>query len=194
MWRHAMSRSLLTLMLLSFAAMPHAGAAPASVTVAAAPSYIAQLLPAARLAGQGEYRWLMLSIYSAQLWVGAAGYRSESEAAPFLLELRYARDLEGRRIAQASAEQMEHVGAGTAAQRLAWKERMAAIFPDVRRNDTLAGLYTPGQGVSFYLNGAPLTEVLDPAFAQAFFAIWLSPRTSAGALRTALLRDAAPLP
>lgn len=159
----------------------------------AAPDYIAQALPGARLAGQGEYRWMLLSIYSAQLWVGPAGYRPQApDAAGFVLELRYARDLDGRRIAQASAEQIAHVGAGTEAQRQAWLEWMRRAFPDVRAGDTLAGLYAPGQGARFYLNGKVLAELPDPGFAQAFFAIWLSPRSSAAGLRTALLRDAAP--
>ncbi|MFA9218000.1 MAG: chalcone isomerase family protein [Sphingomonadaceae bacterium] len=159
------------------------------------PEYVARALPGARLAGQGEFRWLLLSIYHAQLWVGPAGYRSQApDGAPYLLELRYARDLEGKRIAQASVEQMAHVGVGSSAQRQAWLERMRSAFPDVRRNDTLAGLYLPGQGVRFYLNGALLVEFADAEFAQAFFAIWLSPRTSASALRSALLQDAAAPP
>jgi hypothetical protein len=168
---------------------------PAGAQDGAAPEYITQALPGARLAGQGEYRWLLLPIYHAQLWVGAGGYRPQApEAAPLVLVLRYARDLNGRRIAAASADQMAHIGAGSAGQRQAWLERMRTIFPDVRSGDTLAGLYTPGQGARFYLNGKPLADWPDADFARAFFAIWLSPRTSAAGLRSALLQDAAAAP
>lgn len=185
-------RRLRAMLLAALLAAPLACAEPGTMA-SPVPGYVAQALPGARLAGQGEYRWLLLAIYSAQLWVGPAGYLPQTpDAAPFVLELRYARDLDGRRIAQASAEQMAHVGAGSEAQRKAWLEWMRRVFPDVRAGDTLAGRYTPGQGARFYLNGKVLAELPDPGFAQAFFAIWLSPDTSAAGLRAALLRDAAP--
>lgn len=155
--------------------------------------------PQTRLAGEGSFHWYGFHIYDAQLWVGQDGYRDAAPAAaPFVLELRYARPLQGSRIAQASVEQMEKIGAGSAVQRQAWLPAMRALFPDVKEGDRLAGHFTPGQGMRFYFNGAPLqnqpTALTGEPFAQAFFAIWLSPRTTAPALRAALLRNAAPLP
>jgi hypothetical protein len=176
------------------ACLPPAGAAMASAGPPA-PVAIVQGLQPLRLAGEGSYRWFGLPIYDARLWVGQQGYReSDPGAAPFVLELRYARNLQGSRIAEASAEQMEKVGAGSAEQRKVWLQTMTGLFPDVRKHDRLAGRYEPGQGVRFFLNGAPLGGQLDDEFAQAFFAIWLSPRTTAPSLRAALLRDAAPQP
>jgi len=159
------------------------------------PAWIAAALPSARLAGEGGFTWFGLSIYDAQLWVGEQGYVAEQAgAAPFVLDLRYARSLNGRKIAEASVDQMEKVGAGTAAQRQAWLKTMSGIFPDVREGTHLAGLYLTGMpgGVRFYIDGKVLADIADPAFAQAFFAIWLSPDTSAKKLRAALLADAAP--
>ena len=159
--------------------------------VSAAPEYAAQELGGARLAGQGVYTWFGLTIYAAELWVGPQGYGA---AAPFALELRYARSLSGRKIAEASADQMEKIGAGSEAQRAAWLEKMRSIFPDVRDGSRLGGVFLPGRGVRFYRDGKELALVDDPAFAQAFFGIWLDPATSAPKLRAALLRDAAPRP
>lgn len=159
------------------------------------PVAVVEGLQPLRLAGEGSYRWFGLPIYDARLWVGQQGYRdSDPGAAPFVLELRYARNLEGSRIAEASAEQMEKVGVGSAEQRKVWLQTMRGLFPDVRKHDRIAGRYVPGQGVRFYLNGAPLGGQQDADFAQAFFAIWLSPRTTAPSLRSSLLRDAAPQP
>ena len=108
---------------------------------------IAQLLPDARLAGQGEFTWFTLKIYSAQLWVGARGYRGDApDAAPFVLDLRYARALNGRKIADASAEQMQKIGAGSEAQRDAWRQTMRGIFPDVKEGQHISGAYLPGVG------------------------------------------------
>ena len=161
----------------------------------APPAHVAEELGAARLAGQGVYAWFGLRIYSAQLWVGPQGYRPAArEAAPFVLELRYTRSLGGRKIAEASAEQMEKIGAGTPAQRAAWLEQMKAIFPDVQEGSVLSGVFLPGRGARFYRDGKPLALVGDPAFALAFFGIWLDPASTAGRLREALLLDAAPKP
>ena len=89
---------------------------------------------------------------------------------------------------------MEKIGAGSEAQRAAWLEKMRSIFPDVRDGSRLGGVFLPGRGVRFYRDGKELALVDDPAFAQAFFGIWLDPATSAPKLRAALLRDAAPKP
>ncbi|MDQ1831394.1 chalcone isomerase family protein [Massilia scottii] len=154
---------------------------------AAAPAHIEENLPQARLAGKGTYTWFGLAIYEAELWVGDKGYRADL---PFVLDLRYARKLDGVKIAEASAEQMEKIGAGTAAQRARWLANMKTIFPDVKEGTRISGVFVPGGGARFYLDGKALASVPDPAFARAFFGIWLDPATSARALRAALLNDA----
>jgi hypothetical protein len=156
---------------------------------AAAPAHIEEHVPQARLAGAGTFSWFGLRIYDAQLWVGDKGYQP---GAPFVLDLRYARKLDGAKIAQASFDEMEKLGAGTAAQRAAWLARMKEIFPDVKDGTSISGVSLGVGGARFYLDGKPLATVPDPEFARAFFAIWLDPKTSARALRTALLKDAAP--
>ena len=160
---------------------------------AAAPAHIEAQLPQARVAGKGAYTWFSLKIYEAELWVGEQGYRADAPAAaPFVLDLHYARKLDGVKIAAASAEQMQKTGAGTPAQRGEWLLRMKAIFPDVKEGTHISGVYAPGGPTAFYLDGKPLATVVDPAFGPAFFGIWLSPSTSARSLRSALLKDAAP--
>lgn len=172
-----------------------AALALAPAWAAEAPPYAARELGAPRLAGQGEFTYFGLSIYNAELWVGPQGYRPAlRDAAPYALELRYARTLDGRRIAEASAAQMEKAGTGSAALRAAWLQKMLAIFPDVKEGSRLGGVFLPGEGVRFYSDGQPLATVADPAFAQAFFGIWLDTATSAPKLREALLREAAPRP
>lgn len=156
---------------------------------AAPPAPVDSVLPGARLAGHGAYTYFGLKIYDAELWVGEKGYQA---GAPFVLDLRYARKLDGRKIAEASADEMEKLGAGTPAQRKAWLARMTEIFPDVREGARISGVYLPASGTTFYLDGRVLASVPDPEFARAFFAIWFDPRTSAPKLRAGLLKDAAP--
>jgi hypothetical protein len=153
------------------------------------PTHIDAHLKQARVAGTGTYTWFGLRIYDAQLWVGDKGYADD---APFVLDLRYARKLDGVKIAEASADEMEKLGAGTSIQRTAWLARMKEVFPDVKEGTHISGVFLPGAGARFYLDGKALATVSDPEFARAFFAIWLDPNTSAKSLRTALLKDAGP--
>lgn len=155
----------------------------------AAPAHIESYLPQARQAGQGTFTYFGLKIYDAELWVGEKGYQA---GAPFVLDLRYARSLNGVKIAEASAAEMEKIKAGTAAQRKAWLARMKEVFPDVKEGSRISGVFLPSGGARFYLDGRPLASVPDPEFARAFFAIWLDPATSAQKLRVALLKNAAP--
>ena len=161
----------------------------AAGALAAAPAHVEENVSNARLAGKGSFTWFGMRIYDAELWIGEKGVQPD---APYVLELRYARKLEGSKIAEASAEQMEKIGAGTPAQRTAWLARMKEIFPNVKEGTRISGVNLPGTGVRFYLDGKVLASVPDPAFAKAFFAIWLDPNTTAKGLRTALLKDAAP--
>lgn len=182
-------------------ASPFACAASAVTTMVAADSApvlapaLARELGVARLAGQGRYTWFSLELYSIEFWVGAAGYvPSRPDAAPLALNLHYARTLSGRKIAAASVDEITRLGFGSPAQRAVWLEKMAAFLPDVRKGTHLSGLYLPGFGVRFYQGEKVLGEVADSEFGHAFFAIWLSPASSAPGLRQALLRNAAPEP
>ena len=140
----------------------------ATGTVCAAPLHIEQHVSQARSAGKGTFTWFGLRIYDAELWVGERGYQP---GAPFALELRYARKLDGVKIAEASASEMAKLNAGSAAQRAVWLARMKAIFPDVKEGTRISGVFLPEDGVRFYLDGQPLAAVPEPEFARAFFAI-----------------------
>ncbi|MGB9991536.1 chalcone isomerase family protein [Massilia sp. SM-13] len=176
-----MRRRGFLLLMLAVACGAHA-AVPAAV-----PPYIAQELPDARESGRGVFRWFGLSVYEAVLWTGPAGYQPGQ---PFVLELRYAMRLKGGKIAEASAEQMEHIGAGNAQQRAAWLRDMRALFPDVAAGQHLSGSFVPGMGARFHSDGRLIGVVRDAEFAEAFFGIWLSPATSAPELRRQLLGNA----
>ena len=166
---------------------------PLALAAAAAPAPIDTELPRARLAGAGTFRYFGMQIYDAQFWVGANGYRATApRAEKFALDLRYARSLNGKKIATASTDEMKKLGLGTPEQHADWQARMERIFPDVQEGTRITGIYLPEQGARFYRDGKLLGEIADPAFGYAFFAIWLDPKTTGGPLREALLADAGP--
>ncbi|MBR7779137.1 chalcone isomerase family protein [Undibacterium rugosum] len=158
---------------------------PAQTQSESAAPHIQQELGKARLSGSGGYRWFGLAIYQASLWTGPEGWRPDLKR--YALDLRYARSLVGKKIAQASLDEMEKLQVGTPEKRQQWLATMQQIFPDVKEGTHITGIYDGASGARFYLDGKLLAEVRDADFAQAFFAIWLHPNTSAPALRKQLL-------
>lgn len=172
------------------AAMPLRGALAQSSTPVPPPEVAAEL-PGARLQGQGRLRFLGLHVYDARLWAGSPVPGSDWAAAPFALELLYARRLKGPLIAERSLKEMRRQGeiSEPAAER--WLALMVSLFPDVGEGDRITGVNLPGVGARFHVNGSVRGEPREPDFARMFFGIWLSPRTSEPGLREALLGQGA---
>jgi len=150
------------------------------------PSHILLEIPQVSLKGSGTYRWFGLSIYDASLWTGPDGW-SDQPKQKIALDLRYARSLVGRKIADASVQEMEKLQLGSTTQRQQWLQQMTALFPDVKEGTHITGIYVPNETARFYLDGKLLGEIRDAEFARAFFAIWLDQHTSAPDLRKKLL-------
>jgi len=154
------------------------------VEPAVLPASVASLAPDLRPQGGGELRWFGLPIYKGYLWSDAPEF---SPARPFALDLTYKRSLDGEKIAERSVEEIAKLGYGSAEQRARWGDEMRRIFPDVKRGDRLIGVSLPGRGAQFFHNGRPIGTIDDPAFARAFFGIWLDPKTSRPDFRRLLL-------
>jgi len=149
-----------------------------------------EVLPGARLAGQGRLTWWGLAVYDARLWVQPGFAAAQFADHPFALELNYLRELRGSAIAQRSIDEMRRAGEFTEQQGQQWRQALARVLPDVRAGDRILGVHAPGEGASFVVNGKPAGMIADPVFASLFFAIWLGPSTSQPALRAALLETA----
>lgn len=174
------SRTARRRLCLALAAWPLAGIAPVRAATTNAPGPEAALAALQRW-GSGEFRRFGFLIYEATLWAGAA----EPTRPPLALQLTYRRSIDGRAIAQASIDQMRRFDAGES-QLLRWGEQLTRLFPDVKAGDRILGQHLPHQA-RFFHNDRPLGVIDGAAFAAAFFAIWLDPRTSEPALRAALL-------
>ena len=140
--------------------------------------------PELRPVGEGRLRWLGLHIYDAALWTGESSVSLRSE---FALDIRYARNIPARRLVGTSAKEMRRLGFGDAAQREQWSREMARVFPDISKGDRLTGVNRPGIGAEFYHNGRFVGLVEDVEFSDAFFSIWLDPRTREPGLRESLI-------
>jgi Chalcone isomerase-like len=173
--------------LLAMAAVLALGPIAAGANSAGTPAEVSVALPGATLQGQGRLRYFGLHIYDAVLWTLARVTDRDVQSAALALELRYARTLRGPLIAERSIEEMKGVGEFSEADSQRWLDAMKRLFPDVNAGDRITGVQRPGEGAAFFVNGRAVGEVRDARFAQLFFGIWLSPRTSQPALRASLL-------
>lgn len=136
--------------------------------------------------GSGEFRRFGFLVYEATLWAGG----DDPLRPPLALKLTYKRNINGGDIAEASVKEIRNLGLADEATLRRWGEQMRQLFPNVKPGDHLVGHYQP-EAARFYFNDQLIGSIEDAAFARAFFAIWLDPRTSAPDLRAALLRRAA---
>ena len=109
--------------------------AAAATVSAEARSYLGE----PRLAGSGRLTWFGLHVYDAALYLPGGVTPATLGDSRFVLELRYARALEGRAIATASRDEMARMNLADAATLARWTEQMARLFPDVKRDQRLAG-------------------------------------------------------
>ena len=148
-------------------------------------------LPQAQQLGKTRLTVWGFKIYDAQLWV-APGFDADRYASQALaLELAYLRAFDAADIADRSIKEMRRSAAISDAQARQWSREMQRVFPDVKAGDRIMGVNRPGMGVSFWVNGQASGEILDAEFSKLFFGIWLSPKTSEPAMRSALLGGAA---
>ena len=136
--------------------------------------------------GRGSLRFFGFKAYDATLWLAGAD-KQFSFTRPFALEIRYDTAVKGKDISNTSLIELQRISQSSPEQITAWASLMDSIFVDVQRGDQLIGLHLPGVGVKFLLNGKPAGESPDLAFSEAFFKIWLDPKTKRPDLRVALL-------
>jgi hypothetical protein len=137
-----------------------------------------------RRLGSGTMRWFGLHVYDAVLWVRGSQWEPDDT---FALDIVYAREVAGKALAESSIGEMKRVGFNDEAQHARWLAAMIRVFPNVARGDRLVALHQTGAGTSFFGQDRALGSIDDPAFARAFFAIWLDPKTREPELRARLL-------
>ena len=140
--------------------------------------------------GQGTLRFFGFKAYDATLWLPSAD-ATFSFARPFALDIRYATGIKGKDISNTSLIELQRLSRSSPEQITAWATFMDATFTDVKSGDQLIGVHLPNAGIRFFLNGKLAGESADLAFSEAFFKIWLDPKTKRPELRNALLGQVA---
>ena len=151
------------------------------------PQKVATGLASAQFSGTGKLTFFGLNVYEASLWVSSGFKTNDFEEHAFALDLHYLRSFSGEKFAERSLEEMQRLEKIPGPKAELWLTTLSNVLPDVKKGDSLIGVHKPGAGVTFWHNGKRSGEIRDAEFSKQFFAIWLSPKTSAPKLRKALL-------
>lgn len=171
-----MLKTLVAVMLLCGAVvLPHA---------ASAASAWEKSVPSAQTVGKGQFHYLFMHIYDAELFAPDGTFSPDG---PFALRLTYHRDFEGADIADESIRQMRKQGMKDEAMLAGWQAEMRKLFPDVKKGESLTGIRAKNGSAVFYKNDVLVGTIENPAFTDAFFNIWLSSKTTEPSLRKKLL-------
>jgi hypothetical protein len=157
-----------------------------NVLAQSVPDYVAKQVPEAQVVGNAMFTYLFWDVYDATLYAPQGKWQPD---APFALKLAYQRELDGKKIAQRSVDEMRKQGISDEAMLSEWRDKMVALFPDVEDGDVITGVATTNRASEFYINGELVGKIEDENFTQAFFDIWLSEKTSEPKLRKALLQN-----
>jgi hypothetical protein len=142
-------------------------------------------MPELKVLGGGLLRVFGFQVYNAYLWTPAGSAFDRSK--PHALDLQYLRDFSAKKLAERSIDEMRGQGIGDDAIHAKWLAEMERVFADVKEGDRLTGVVTATKTSKFFHNGAYRGEVVDPAFTDAFFGIWLNEKSSQPRMRNLLL-------
>ena len=154
------------------------------ITPSYALDHIRAFVPAAEKVGEGRLTYMLWDVYDASLYAPQGNWDPRQ---PFALQLSYLRELDGKKIADRSVEEMRAQGITDEIKLATWHAQMRKIFPDVDMGVSLTGVYTEQGTAIFYRNDVEIGRINDPQFSKAFFDIWLNQKTSAPDLRRKLL-------
>lgn len=140
----------------------------------------------AQIVGKGVLSYGFWDIYQATLYAPDGEWNPKK---PFVLSIRYYRNIKGAAIADRSVREMRGQGFKDEILLAAWHTQMKSIFPDVQNGTILSALYIPGQGTIFYHGNKNIGTIKDEDFSDRFFSIWLDKKTSEPRLRRALLAE-----
>ncbi len=141
-----------------------------------------------QMQGTGALRFFGFKAYDANLWTtGAAKTNPLAAKSLFALEIVYNTGIKGEEIVNVCLIEMARLKKPSDLQIKSWTAEMQRTFPNVVSGDRLTGVYVPKVGTRFFFNSRLIAEINDPAFGDAFFAIWLDEGTKRAELRRALL-------
>ncbi len=135
--------------------------------------------------GQGRMTYWGFTLYDAKL------FASKEPKGGIALDIQYLRKFEAKALAEQTLDELKKLGVSDT-QRAEWADPLAKAFKTVQVGDSITAIKKPQGSTQFFYNGQFVSEISGESFSQAFFGIWLHPKTSAPQLRKVLLGQYCP--
>lgn len=127
------------------------------------------------MVGKARFSYLFWDVYDAQLLSPGGVFKDDG---PMALSLTYLRNLKGEAIVESSLKEIRRQGMADEVRLSAWEDELSRIIPDVKDQDSIAGVRDHDGRTFFYVNGTPAGKIDDAEFGRYFFNIWLGPDSS----------------
>mgnify|MGYP003395186293 CR=1 FL=1 len=150
------------------------------------PPEIAAVIKADAPVGEASLSKLLIHVYDATLWSDTGGWSK----APYALAIKYDMSFTADELADRTYDEMKRVSDQPDATLKQYADQLRTIFPNVKSGDRITALQQDAGTTLFYSNGKAIGKVSNPSFAQAFFGIWLSPKSSEPEMQQQLTRVA----
>jgi hypothetical protein len=148
-------------------------------------SLVAKNMSQVESLGQGRMTYWGFTLYDAKL------YTSKEPKGGIALDIQYLRNFEAKALVKQTLDELKNLGVSDT-QRAEWADPLAKAFKTVQVGDSITAIKKPQGGTQFFYNGQFVSEIFGESFSQAFFGIWLHPKTSAPQLRKVLLGQYCP--
>lgn len=144
------------------------------------------------LNGAGVRKKAIFDVYVAALYVPTKtrDVKTVLLPQPKRLSMHFLRDVDAAKLRSAWSEGFAaNVAASARAGLDARIAEFNALFPDVKKGDTVTLDYVPGQGVAVTVKGVAKSAIAGDDFAQALFNIWLGSQPVSAKLKQQLLGE-----
>jgi hypothetical protein len=135
--------------------------------------------------GQGRLTYWGFTLYDAKL------FASKEPKGGIALDIQYLRKFEANALVKQTLDELKNLGISDT-ERAEWADPLAKAFKTVKAGDSITAIRKPQGSTQFFYNGQFVSEISGESFSQAFFGIWLHPKTSAPQLRKVLLGQYCP--
>ena len=137
--------------------------------------------------GEGYLSFFGFKFYKAELFSNSSFDKKNIFSNKFALQIKYYKGFTSKKISDLSIKEIRKLRLGDDEKLQKWSQWMVKNFPDVSKNDSLVGVYSPKNAFVLYYNNVYFSSSSDIEFSRSFFSIWLDKKTSEPTLRKKLL-------
>lgn len=147
----------------------------ASASALAAQQCQADVTEPLQKVGETRLRVYFFRVYDAALYTDSGAYPGADTVA---LQLNYLRDIRAEQLVDTTRDEWKSLGYTVDEQAEDWLQELQIMWPDVSSGDCLIATSENHQHVRFYNQQGALGSIDNEQFAEQFFAIWLSEKSS----------------